>query len=251
MTQKIGTFADRINNRLVRYFPGPSKRIETAQPIVSFTFDDIPATAWTKGAHILENEGVFGTFYVAGVFIDSHDEQRQEMISGEGCRALAAAGHELGCHTYSHRKLSSFSRRGLENDLDRNADVLASFDEGLSRRNFSVPFGMATPLMQPPLRRRFRTTRGIVPGINRGTIDPHNLAAVELRPDETYLDAADRWLDDVLVNGGWLIIFTHDVSPTPSFFGCPQDRLEKLVRRATSGGAKVMTVDAAAGALGL
>ncbi|MFK3777399.1 polysaccharide deacetylase family protein [Agrobacterium sp. NPDC089420] len=250
MTQKIGTFADRINNRLVRYFPGPAARIAASEPIVSFTFDDVPASAWTKGARILENEGARGTFYIAGVFIDGHDEQ-QEMISSKGCFELGAAGHELACHTYSHRKLSSFSRRGLEDDLDRNDSALGSFGEKRHRRNFSIPFGMASPVMQPLLRRRFRTARGIMPGINRGSIDPHHLAAVELRSDQNYLDAADRWLEDVLQNGGWLIIFTHDVAAAPSFYGCPEDRFQRLVRRATSGGAKVMTVDAAATALGL
>lgn len=250
MTQKIGTFADRINNRLVRYFPGPTVRIETSEPIVSFTFDDVPATAWTNGARILESEGVCGTFYIAGVFIDKYDG-KQQMITGKGCAALAAAGHELGCHTFSHRKLSGFSRQSLEVDLDRNDSVLGSFDEHGNGRNFSVPFGMASPLMQPVLRRRFRTTRGIMPGINRGRVDPHNLSAVELRADQNYLDAADRWLDDVLQKGGWLIIFTHDVSQTPSFYGCPEDRFQSLVRRAASGGAKIMTVDAAARTLGL
>lgn len=250
MTQKIGTFADRINNRLVQYFPGPAALIKTSEPIVSFTFDDVPATAWTKGARILESEGVRGTFYLAGTFIDQHYEQ-QDMISTEGCSELAAAGHELACHTFSHRKLSSFSRRGLEEDLDHNETVLASFAENRGRRNFSVPFGMASPVMQPLLRRRFKTARGIMPGINRGSIDPYNLAGVELRADQNYLDAADRWLEDVLQNGGWLIIFTHDVSQTPSFYGCPEDKLQSLVRRAASGGAKIMTVDAAATSLGL
>lgn len=250
MTQKIGTFADRVNNRLVRYFPGPAARIETSQPIVSFTFDDVPETAWTAGARILENEGVCGTFYIAGVFIDAYDGA-QQMISANGCSQLAAAGHELACHTFSHRKLSSFSREGLKADLDRNDSVLGSFDGNRHARNFSVPFGMASPVMQPLLRRRFRTTRGIMSGINRGKVDPHNLAAVELRSDQNYLDAADLWLEDVLQNGGWLIIFTHDVSRTPSFYGCPEERFQGFVRRALSGGAKIMTVDAAATALGL
>ncbi|MFK3689447.1 polysaccharide deacetylase family protein [Agrobacterium tumefaciens] len=250
MTQKIGTFADRVNNRLVRYFPGPAARIETSQPIVSFTFDDVPETAWTAGARILENEGVCGTFYIAGVFIDAYDGV-QQMISAKGCSQLAAAGHELACHTFSHRKLSSFSREGLKADLDRNDSVLGSFDGNRHARNFSVPFGMASPVMQPLLRHKFRTTRGIMPGINRGKIDPHNLAAVELRSDQNYLDAADLWLEDVLQNGGWLIIFTHDVSRTPSFYGCPEERFQGFVRRALSGGATIMTVDAAATALGL
>lgn len=250
MTQKIGTLADRLNNRLVQYFPGPSVQIAAAEPIVSFTFDDVPESAWTSGASILEEEGVRGTFYVSGTFIDGYDEN-QKMVPANGCADLVAKGHEIACHTFSHRKLSSFSRAGLAADLNRNDKVLSAFNHGDRIRNFSVPFGMASPLMQPLLRKRFKTARGIKAGINRGGTDLHSLAAVELRPDQSYLDAADHWLADVLANGGWLIFFTHDVSPSPSFYGCPDSKLQTLVRSALSGGAKVMTVEAAANSLGL
>ncbi|NWJ26913.1 polysaccharide deacetylase family protein [Rhizobium sp. RM] len=250
MTQKIGTLADRINNRLVRYFPGPAVQVEAASPIVSFTFDDVPESSWTNGARILEEEGARGTFYISGNFVDGYDNERK-MVPAQGCADLVAKGHELACHTYSHRKLSSFSRSELAADLERNDKALAAFDGMSGPRNFSVPFGMASPLMQPLLRKRFKTARSIMPGINKGRTDLHNLAAVELRPDQTYLDAADRWLAEVLQTGGWLIFFTHDVSSTPSFYGCPETKLRDLVRSAVSGGAKVMTVEAAASTLGL
>lgn len=48
-----------------------------------------PATAWTNGARILQSEGVCGTFYIAGVFIDKYDG-KQQMITAKGCAALAA-----------------------------------------------------------------------------------------------------------------------------------------------------------------
>lgn len=160
------------------------------------------------------------------------------------------AGHELACHTFSHRKLSSFHGAGLKRILittkpcwdrspkPRQAEFLRSFRHGLARHAAPV-----TTKVQDRSRHHAR--------INRGSIDPYNLAGVELRADQNYLDAADRWLEDVLQNGGWLIIFTHDVSQTPSFYGCPEDKLQSLVRRAASGGAKIMTVDAAATSLGL
>jgi peptidoglycan/xylan/chitin deacetylase (PgdA/CDA1 family) len=246
----IGTLIDRINNRLVRHFPGPAVWIDPAEPIVSFTFDDVPKSAWTAGARILEEEGVRGTFYISGAFIDADDEGR-EMISAGGCADLTAKGHELGCHTYSHQKLPDFSKSTLRADLDRNEKALAQFDGTEKLRSFSFPFGVASPFRQPELRRRFKTSRGIMPAINRGKTDPFNLAAVELRPDQSYLEAADYWLSDVLQNRGWLIFFTHDVSPKPGVFGCPDDKLRDLVRTAKAGGAKIMTVEAAADALGL
>jgi peptidoglycan/xylan/chitin deacetylase (PgdA/CDA1 family) len=244
MAEKIGTLFDRIDNRLVGYFPGPTVTVETTTPIVSFTFDDIPISAWTRGARILEEHGARGTFYVSGRFIDSKDGERV-MVTADGCRDLVAKGHEIGCHTYAHRKISGFSRAQLADDIDRNTKVLTPFDQRTEKRNFSVPFGMMSLRQQAVLRQHFRSSRGILPGINRGRVDPYALAAVELRPDQTYLSKADAWLDDVLENPGWLIIFTHDVSTTPSFFGCPEEKLRSLVERAHSGGARIMTVDAA------
>lgn len=250
MAEKIGTLADKIGNRLVRYFPGPSVTIKTTTPIVSFTFDDIPQSAWTNGARILEKHGARGTFYIAGTFIDGYDKQ-EKMITDEGCADLVSKGHELGCHTYSHRKISGFSGVQLKRDLVRSAETLKSFDHKDGRRNFSVPFGMNSLRQQSLLRKTFLTSRGIVAGVNRGKTDPYHLSSVELRPDEAYLNEADRWLDDVLANPGWLIFFTHDVSNTPSFYGCPQDRLEQLVSKAAKSGARIMTVDAAVRELGI
>lgn len=82
MTQKIGTLADRINNRLVRYFPGPTVQVEAASPIVSFTFDDVPESSWTNGARILEEEGARGTFYISGNFVDGYDNERKMVLLG-------------------------------------------------------------------------------------------------------------------------------------------------------------------------
>lgn len=250
MTERIGTFSDKIGNRLVRYFPGPAVNVQTSVPIVSFTFDDIPENAWTNGARILEEEGVRGTFYVSGTFIDNPDAD-PKMISAAGCADLAAKGHELGCHTYSHHKLTTFSRQTLSDDLNLSDRTLQAFDKMSGKRNFSVPFGMASPRMQPILRDRFATSRSIMPGINRDEVDPHNLAAVELRPDPAFLSEADTWLSDVLRNPGWLVFFTHDVSDDPTFYGCTEDKLRQLVRTAKEGGAQIMTVDAATRALGI
>ena len=41
-------------------------RLRNATPMVSFTFDDLPKSAVTTGAGLLEARGARGTFYVSG-----------------------------------------------------------------------------------------------------------------------------------------------------------------------------------------
>ncbi|MCB8835211.1 polysaccharide deacetylase family protein, partial [Escherichia coli] len=64
--KKLDYWSDRITDRLMRRMPGPRLHIPVSRPVVSFTFDDVPDTALTNGARILEDHGVRGTFYIAG-----------------------------------------------------------------------------------------------------------------------------------------------------------------------------------------
>lgn len=251
MTQKVGTLADRIANRLVRAFPGPRVAVAPAQPIVSFTFDDAPKSAWRLGAAILEAAGGRGTYYLSGGLIRA-GRPELELMPPEGCADLAARGHELGCHTWNHPKLSTLSRRALAADLDRNAEFLAALDGRTARRNFAVPFAMATPLKQPLLRARCRTSRGGRPGINRGPTDLHYLSAVELR--ESFLDASGigAWLDDLARAPGWLIFFTHHIAENPAGgFGVTPGRFEAVVDNVARRGFQMLSVDAALDRLGI
>lgn len=243
--QKIGTLADRIANRLVHHLPGPRVTLAPSQSIVSFTFDDAPRSAFAYGAPILEAAGGRGTFYLAGALIES---KRSELalLSPNDAADLVARGHELGCHTFSHPKLSTMTQEALAADLDRNDAFLAAIDNRPALRNFAVPFTMATPLRQPLLRRRFRSSRGGRPGINRGLTDLHYLSAVELR--ESFLDASgiDSLLDDLEQSPGWLILFTHHIADDPAGgFGIREKTFASLVGSVARRGFAMLNVDAA------
>lgn len=246
---KIGTLGDRMANRILRHFPGPRVEIAPVRPIVSFTFDDVPESAWTHGAPILEAAGARGTFYLSGGLVGRQEPSRR-LISLEGCRDLAARGHELGCHTFAHRKLASLGAAGLAADLDRNAAFLAGCDGRTGPRNFAVPYTMSWPLAQPELRRRFRTSRGGERGINRGPVDPYNLATHELRDGGLEADAVGTLLDDLLARPGWLIFFTHEIAASPTEFGCTEANFAHLVAEAARRGCEILNVEAAVEALG-
>ena len=56
-------------------------------PLVSFTFDDVPDSAFVNGAAVLERRGLRGTFYIASGICGSQDEHWR-VIGEDQVRAL-------------------------------------------------------------------------------------------------------------------------------------------------------------------
>lgn len=237
---RIGSLVDRLANRMIWRLARQRRRLETGVPLVSFTFDDVPDSALQAGATILEKHGARGTFYIAGGLAGRVEPERT-LITPEGCRELVARGHEIGCHTYAHHRLRSIA--GLAADLDRNAAYLKSV--GVAATNFAFPYNAAWPLSRAELRRRYRTCRAGGEAINRRTVDPLMLKAVEIRQPERHAVALTRWIDEVLERPGWLIFFTHDIAPQPTPYGCTPETFDHLVRHAVEKGCHVLPVEQA------
>jgi peptidoglycan/xylan/chitin deacetylase (PgdA/CDA1 family) len=247
---RINWLAVRLNNRLIQATPRQVMQIPTREPIVSFSFDDVPLSALEVGAAILEAHGVHGTFYIAGG-LAGRVEPGRTLIDAAGCRQLAARGHEIGCHTFAHPDLRHVDRAFLRADLARNADYLDAVDPRPGRRNFAYPYGSASLGKRAMLAKAFRTCRAGGEAINRGPTDPTFLRGVEIRQPEAYVSLLTRWIDALVAKPGWLIFFTHDISPAPTPYGCTAAAFERLVRHAVERGCRVLTVDAALDRMGL
>ena len=245
---KFPTLLDRISTRLVRHAPFRTISIPEGHKLVSFTFDDVPETALSNGARILEENGVRGTFYITGGLTGKMEAGRMG-ISLEGQKALHAQGHEIACHTYSHDNIRRLSRKRLASDLDRNALYFRRIDKDLVAENFAYPYTIASPIGQMELSRRFMTSRGGIPGINRGEIKRDYLRAVEIRHpnDPASLSA---WIDELASSSGWLIFFTHDVGDQITDLGCRSEILDQLVKHAHNSGCQVVTVKEAMNQMG-
>lgn len=85
------------SSRTYQVFGGLVARVDTDRPIVALTLDDGPTAQFTgEVLGILEDFDVRATFFVTG---------REVTENPEEARAIAAAGHELGNHSYSHRRM--------------------------------------------------------------------------------------------------------------------------------------------------
>src|SRR3712207_5311383 len=109
----------RFNNATSRYAPGKWVRSRLASPVASMTFDDFPKSAWTIGGPLLAQYGAKGTYYAAGKFCGVR-EDGIDQYDADDLRAVQAAGHEIGCHTYSHQYGTRIGSRALREDAARN-----------------------------------------------------------------------------------------------------------------------------------
>jgi peptidoglycan/xylan/chitin deacetylase (PgdA/CDA1 family) len=246
----IDRLAGRLTNRLIRATPWQVIQVPTWEPIVSFTFDDVPDSALGTGAAILEAHAVRGTFYISGS-LEGRVEPDRTLIDAAGCKELAARGHEIGCHTFGHQDLRHVDRSFLTADLARNERYLNAVDPRPGRRNFAYPYNSGSFGKRAILADAFRTCRAGGEAINRGPTDPTFLRAVEIRQPEGHASGLTSWIDALVADPGWLIFFTHDISPTPTPYGCTTVAFERLVGHAVERGCRVLTVNAALDRMGL
>jgi peptidoglycan/xylan/chitin deacetylase (PgdA/CDA1 family) len=200
--------------------------------VVSFTFDDFPKSALAVGGDILERYGVRGTYYTSMKLAQS-DNHLWPIFDDHDIRAAHRAGHEIACHTYTHLDLRQMARPMILAEVRNNAAALSSLIEGFLPTSFAYPYGCVSIIAKRVLGSWFSSCRGIDRGINHGLVDLADLLAVPLYTED--FDGADmrRLIDRTCSLDGWLIFFTHDVTGTPSPFGCKPGQLEAVVAYAT------------------
>jgi peptidoglycan/xylan/chitin deacetylase (PgdA/CDA1 family) len=212
-------FKARASNRLARHLFAAPMQLGNSQPMVSFTFDDIPLSAATIGAPLLEDFGGRGTFYVAGGLV-GQPNNHCEGIDRDGIVQLRRSGHEIACHTFSHRRAIDLDAATMATEIARNRRFLEGLDASIKLENFAYPYGLATVARKRQLTHNFRSARGILPGVNSGTIDLQFLRSTPLIDKDIDRAGIDRVFDEAVATNGWLIFYTHDVADTPSPWGC-------------------------------
>jgi peptidoglycan/xylan/chitin deacetylase (PgdA/CDA1 family) len=218
--------------------------------MVSFTFDDFPDSAATIGVPLLEEYAAEATFYVAGDLVDKPSDHWQG-VRADDIVDLHRRGHEIGCHTFSHSATTELNAVHMASEIEQNRRYLLGLDSSMKIDNFAYPFGLGSVWRKPQLAQAFRSSRGIVPGVNAGTVDLQYLRSTPLinqHLDDTGIDHA---FDELIERNGWLIFYGHDVTDRPSPYGCTPALLRHALDAATKRGVTILTVAGALSAAGV
>lgn len=237
----------KLRRRVVRLQhrrPAP-KRLD--RPLISFVFDDAPESAACKGRELIEARGLRATYYFAPALAGTATPTGR-IMDGEMARELTLAGHEIGCHTFSHLDCGQADEADIERDLDRSAQAFA--DWGLpSPTTFAYPFGDVSASAKRAVGRRFKLSRALHPGLVHAGTDLNQAPAVGIEGEDGEM-LAQWWLDRAAAKSAWVILFSHGVEAAPSRFGMSAAALERLADRALARGFRAVTVAEGAALLG-
>ena len=124
-------------------------RVETRDSVVALTFDDGPVASVADGLiATLAARGVHATFFVTG---------NELAAAPEVGRALVAAGHELGNHTWSHRRMVLVSPATIRREIETTDSLIRAVGARGPIR-FRPPFGYKLLGLPYHLARTDRTT---------------------------------------------------------------------------------------------
>jgi peptidoglycan/xylan/chitin deacetylase (PgdA/CDA1 family) len=236
-------------------------------PVVSFTFDDFPRTAYSVAGRILEAFGARGTYYVAPHLMGRQTDVG-EICNAEDLRSVLEKGHELGTQTSHHFSARKLSPQAFRKDVEQGI-LEAEQVAGRPARNFAYPYGHMTLGTKKHLDSVVSSSRSIFPGINGPKIsgvktgpqingaktgaktgvklgpqiDLNLLRANRLYGDMAGAPQVEQLIQQNVAQKGWLIFYTHDVRPNPSQYGCTSELFECAVSAAAGSGSRILTVE--------
>jgi len=235
----VATLPGRTLLALESLFKSPV-RMRNGIPIISFSFDDFPRSAYQTGGAILGAHGFRGTYYAALGLMGTH-EPVGEIFSRGDLASLVTDGHELGCHTFGHCDAWNTAPQVFEQSIIDNARRLGELLPGSSFKTLSYP--LSSPRLDTKRRaaKYFSCCRIGGQTYNAAVVDPRALSAYFLEQARD-LDSVKKVIDRNSAARGWLIFATHDVCQEASDWGCRPRFFEDVVRYVSCSGAAVLPV---------
>jgi peptidoglycan/xylan/chitin deacetylase (PgdA/CDA1 family) len=230
-----------INRRVTANIAVSPVRNRSVAPLASLTFDDFPRSAWLEGGPILRRHRVKATYYAVGGWV-GRTVEGVEQYTVEDLKAVAADGHEIASHSYSHHMVHQVANDRLRAD---EADNAAFFETHLGPGKvdaFAYPYGEISPRTKRLYARLYASNRGILEGVNGPTFDLAQLKAYGIERknwSEARIEAAVK---EAVERNAWVIFFTHDVSDDPTPYGATPQMLEHALETLKKAGVETLTV---------
>lgn len=218
------------------------------RPYVSFTFDDFPESALYTGGEILRSRGARGTYYAAFGLMGS-DAPTGRIFTTRDIEPLLSHGHELACHTFAHCDSWDTGAARFDASLEENRRALHAYSPKSDFRSFSYPLTSPHPGVKRVAGRRFETCRGGGQTHNAGVADLALLKSFFIEKSVRRPEAIKAVIDANVAANGWLIFSTHDVSDSPTPYGCTPEMFTRVLDWSLASGATVLPVAEACDAI--
>ncbi|MFJ7684677.1 polysaccharide deacetylase family protein [Peribacillus butanolivorans] len=107
-----------MNSRTYQLFGGVTAKVETNQKVVALTFDDGPSKNVNQILPLLDKYNVKATFFLIGNEIERYPEEAKKIVE---------AGHQIGNHTYSHKRMVFKSSSYIKEEIEKTDKLIQNF----------------------------------------------------------------------------------------------------------------------------
>jgi len=242
------SLAGKLRRRLVRLAHRRPAVRRPDKALVTFAFDDAPASATRRGAEILEARGLKGVYYLSAGLAGETGHMGL-YATRDDMKRVAAAGHEIGCHTYSHLDCGQATGARIADDMELNAALLADWGVAEQLDTFAYPYGDVSFPAKAEAARRFVLSRGLHHGLIEPGVDLNQAPAVGIEGEHGEATAR-AWLGRAAERRAWLILYSHNVEAEASRFGASADAMIRLIAEALALGFEVVSASEGAARVG-
>lgn len=102
-------------SRTFQFFGGIVNHVETDKKAVALTFDDGPTENTAQVLNELNSAGIKATFFLVGEAMEEYPDEAAD---------IAAASHELGNHSYSHRRMVLKTPSFISSEIEKTDTLI-------------------------------------------------------------------------------------------------------------------------------
>jgi peptidoglycan-N-acetylglucosamine deacetylase len=104
-----------MNSRTYQLFGGLTSHVDTNKKVVALTFDDGPTKNVDPILSLLDKYNAKATFFLIGYELEKNLEEGQK---------IAEAGHQIGNHTYSHKRMIFKSPSFIKKEIEKTNQLI-------------------------------------------------------------------------------------------------------------------------------
>lgn len=117
--------------RTFQLFGALTYHAETEEKVIALTFDDGPTKNVDQLLPLLDKYNAKATFFLIGNEIEKHPEEAKKIVG---------AGHQIGNHTYSHKRMVLKSPSFIKEEIEKTDELIRSI--GYTEEiDFRPPYG--------------------------------------------------------------------------------------------------------------
>lgn len=209
--------------------------------MVSVTFDDGWASAYTKARPIMAQYGILSTQYI---FPDAVGDKANGYMTKAQIVALSNAGHEIASHTMSHSQLTTLTAAMLTTELKNSQSSLEALT-GKPITNFASPYGDYNTSVITQVKKYYTSHRTVDTGYNsKDSFDAYSLRVQNILNTTTPADVAG-WVKQAQLDKTWLILVYHNVIASPGTYDSSIVNFSSEMKSLAASNVPVLTVSRA------